>query len=313
MKRHLILAAMATAQLAAGGALAQPADLPIPAAVSNDFPAGISLAKTKNGTVYVDAKGHTLYGMDLRTLIPRTANGLKYCQGPCLDEWEPLLAPPGAKTDNSAAADPYSQFLRAQGQGQGAGGGQAGAQGQGGQGGAQALAQGQGQGQQGQGGGGGGNNTGRSTGEQQAVPDWSIVDGPKGPQWAYKRWHLVYVHKGDKPGQTDKDGYDDHVWNTLKYVPPAPKLVAPTMVASTLQGGSYVLTDKQGHVLFTGKCGENCRWVPLEAGAAGRGIGEWTVDRSGDTPQWLFRGKPVFVSQEDDPLQTPASATALRP
>src|SRR5438128_916562 len=147
MKRHFILVAMATAQLAAGAALAQPADLPIPAAVSNDFPAGISLAKTKNGTVYVDAKGHTLHGMDLRTLIPRTANGLKYCSGPCLDEWEPLLAPPGAKTDNSAAVDPYSQILRAQGQGgqgQGAGAGQAGAQGQGG---AQALGQGQGPGQ----------------------------------------------------------------------------------------------------------------------------------------------------------------------
>ena len=306
MKRHLILAAMATAQLTATGALAQPADLPIPAAVSNEFPAGITTAKTKNGTVYVDAKGHTLYGMDLRTLVPRTANGLKYCQGPCLNEWEPLLAPAGAKTDNSAAADPYSQFLRAQGQGgQGGGAGQGG-QGQGGQG-----QGGQGQGQQG--GGGGGNNTGRSTGEQQAVPDWSIVDGPNGPQWSYKRWHLVFVHKGDKPGQTDKDGYDDHVWNTLKYVPPAPKLVAPTTVASALQGGSYLLTDKQGRVLFTGKCSADCRWVPLQAGAAGRGIGEWTVDRSGDTPQWLYRGKPVFVSQEDDALQAPAAGTALRP
>jgi predicted lipoprotein with Yx(FWY)xxD motif len=293
MRRHLIFVAMATAQLAAAGALAQPADLPIPAAVSTDLPTGISIAKTKNGSVYVDAKGHVLYGMDLRTLIARTANGLKYCSGPCLEEWEPFAAPAGSKTDNSAAADPYNQILRAQGQG-----GQGGQQG--------------GQGQQATG-GGGGNNTGRSTGDAQNVPDWTVVDGPAGPQWAYKRWHLVFTHKGDKPGQTDKDGYDGYVWNTLKYVPPVPKLIAPTTVASALQSGSYVLTDKQGRVLFTGVCTKDCRWVPLQAGAAGRGLGEWTVDRSGDTPQWMYRGKPVYVSQEDDPLQTPAGASALRP
>jgi predicted lipoprotein with Yx(FWY)xxD motif len=307
MKRHLIWVAMVVAPFAAAGALAQPADLPIPAAASNELPAGIGIAKTKNGSVYVDAKGHTLYGMDMRTLIPRTANSLKYCSGPCLDEWEPLLAPADSKTDNSAAADPYSRILQAQGQGGGQGGAAAA------QGGAAAAQGGQGaQGQQAAG-GGGGNNTGRSTGEVQNVSDWSVVDGPKGPQWAYKRWHLVFVHKGDKPGQTDKDGYDDHVWNTLKYVPPVPKLVAPTTVASAFQSGSYVLTDKQGHLLFTGKCADNCRWVPLQAGAAGTGVGEWTVDRSGDTPQWLYRGKPVYVSQEDDPLQTPAAGTALRP
>jgi predicted lipoprotein with Yx(FWY)xxD motif len=300
MKRHLIFAAMATAGLAAAGALAQPADLPIPAAASNDLPPGISIAKTKNGSVYVDAQGHTLYGMDMRTLIPRTASALKYCSGPCLDEWEPLLAPAGSKTDNSAAADPYSRILQTQGQGGGQGQGAGGA-GQGGQ----------GQGQQAT--GGGGNNTGRATGEQQNVPDWVVVDGPKGPQWSYKRWHLVFVHKGDKPGQTDKDGYDDHVWNTLKFVAPVPKLLAPTTVASARQGDSYVLTNKQGRLLFTGKCADNCRWVPLQAGAAGTGVGEWTVDRSGDTPQWLYRGKPVYVSQEDDPLQAPASGSALRP
>lgn len=293
MKRHLIWMALATAPLAATGALAQPADLPIPAAASTELPAGISIAKTKSGSVYVDAKGHTLYGMDMRTLIPRTANSLKYCSGPCLDEWEPLLAPPDSKIDNSAAADPYNRILQAQGQG--AGGARQGGQGQ------QAT------------GGGGGNNTGRSTGEAQNVPDWTVVDGPKGPQWSYKRWHLVFTHKGDKPGQIDKDGYDDHVWNTLKFVAPVPKLMAPTTVASARQGDSYVLTDKQGRLLFTGKCADNCRWVPLQAGAAGTGVGEWTVDRSGDTPQWLYRGKPVYVSQEDDPLQAPAAGSALRP
>lgn len=319
MKRHYILVAMATAQLAVTGVLAQPADLPIPAAASDEFPAGISVSKAKSGPIYVDAKGRTLYGLDLRAIVSRTAQGPKYCSGPCLEEWEPLLAPPGSKPT----------IVPQQGFGGGGGGGQGqGGQGQGGQGGqaaapgqaGQSAAQGQAQGAaqapaqaQAQAQGGGQNRTGSTTGAQPEA-DWGIIEGPAGPQYVYKRWHMVFVRKGDKPGQTDKDGHDKYVWNTLKYVPPVPKLTAPTTVASAFQDGSYVLTNKQGRVLFTGNCTKDCRWVPLQAGAAGRGLGgEWTVDRSGDTPQWVYRGKPVYVSQEDDPLQAPAAGTVLRP
>ena len=316
MKRRHILVALASAQLvAAGTALAQPADLPIPAAASDERPAGVSVAKAKNGgNVYVDAEGRTLYGMDLRAIVSRTANGAKYCQGPCLEEWEPLMAPEGTKADASIGANPLQnlQGLGGGGGGQGAPqGAAAAAQARGAGGAPGAAAPGQGQGGQGQ--GGGNNIIGSSTGVQQVVNDWSVVEGPKGPQYVYKRWHLVFTRKGDKRAQTDRDGYDKYVWNTLKYLPPVPKLVAPTTVSTTLKDGTYVLTDKQGAVLFTGNCTKNCHWVPLQAGAAGRGLGEWTVSRSGDTPQWVYRGKPVFVSQEEDPLQTPASGTALQP
>jgi hypothetical protein len=46
---------------------------------------------------------------------------------------------------------------------------------------------------------------------------------------------------------------------------------------------------------------------------AGRGFGEWAVDLSGDRPQWTWRGKPVYVSQEDDPVNAPAGGAVLRP
>src|SRR5262245_58326193 len=169
MKRQYILVALATTQLAATGALAQPADLPVPAAASDQLPAGISVAKTKNGSVYVDAKGNTLYGMDLRALVPRTANGAKYCSGPCLQEWEPLAAPADAKVDASIGANPLQNL-------QGLGGGGGGAQGQrpAGQaaapGGQAAAVGGQGQAQGGGGNAGGNYNlVGSSSGQQQMV------------------------------------------------------------------------------------------------------------------------------------------------
>jgi len=298
MKRHHILAAVVTAQLAVTGVFAQPADLPIPAAVSDQFPAGITVSKTKSGPLYVDSKGRTLYGMDLRAIVSRTANGPKFCSEACLEEWEPLLAPPGSKPD----------IVAQQGFGGGGGGGG------GGQGQAQGAAQGQGGAQaQAQAQAGGQNRTGSTAGNQGPPPDWGIIEGPMGPQYVYKRSHMVFVRKGEKPGQATMDGHDKFVWNTLKYVPPAPRLVAPTTVASTLKDGAYVLTDKEGRALFTGTCTKDCRWVPLQAGAVSRGLGEWTVDRSRDAPQWVYRGKPVFVSQEDEPLQAPAAGTILRP
>jgi len=42
-------------------------------------------------------------------------------------------------------------------------------------------------------------------------------------------------------------------------------------------------------------------------------MGAWQVSTAVDAPQWIYRGKPVFVSQEDDPKQVPAGAVILRP
>jgi hypothetical protein len=66
-----------------GSAWAQPADLPIPAATTTEYPAGISVARTAAGSVYVASDGRTLYGMDMRTLLRSGADAAQYCQAVC--------------------------------------------------------------------------------------------------------------------------------------------------------------------------------------------------------------------------------------
>ncbi len=157
----------------------------------------------------------------------------------------------------------------------------------------------------------------RSASTTSALPlpaDWGIIAGPQGPQWVYKNWHMVFVRRGDRPGSTAFDGAEEQTWNTLKFIPPIPKVIAPGNVQPIAVKGDYILADADGHALFTGSCAQSCAgWQPLGAGMASAAIGEWTVNTRGDAPQWLWRGKPVFVSQEDDPKQIPASTQPLKP
>ena len=268
MKLHGALV-LSLLSLLAPPALAQPADLPIPPATAQGNPSGVKVRQTPDGTVYVDARGHVLYGMDMRTLMRWGADPAQHCSDACAAEWQPLLAPADAKVN----------FAFPQGFG----------------------------------------DRGRKLPEgfvnPQIAPDWSVIQGPQGPQWVYKGWHLVFTHRGDRPGDTSHDGHENMVWNTLKYVPPRPQPVAPGGVSTVLAGGNWALADAEGHVLFTGKCkADACHaWEPLRAGMADRGLGQWRVSTSGDRPQWRLRGKPVFVSRESDPLAAPAGTEILRP
>ena len=76
---------------------AQPADLPIPAATTSEYPPGVTVRQTASGPVYADARGHTLYGMDMRTLLRWSPDAAQYCKDACAENWEPLLAPADAK------------------------------------------------------------------------------------------------------------------------------------------------------------------------------------------------------------------------
>ena len=203
--------AVALALLAPVCALAQPADLPIPPATTDHYPPGVAVRQTAAGPVYADAAGHTLYGMDMRTLVRWSPDPAQFCQSECAANWEPMLAP--------AEAKPNVVFPRGFGNRPR------------------------------------GNMNAVPTGfiAPQTAPDWTIIAGPQGPQWVYKGWHMVFARKGEVPGQAGFDGADQRSWNTLKFVPPVPKLTTPANVA------------------------------------------------------------PVFVSQEENPLQAPASATVLRP
>ncbi|MFM5930352.1 MAG: hypothetical protein ACKOPQ_05545 [Novosphingobium sp.] len=279
------MAIVALAHAQAG--MAQPADLPIAPATTDTYPAGVKVVKNRAGPIYANEKGVTLYGMDMRTLIRWGADPALYCKDECAKQWEPLLAPPGSKP-NIAFPRGFGSPPPAPGQAAPPPPRPA-------------------------------NSTSNLNPDglfnTQRAPDWTIIQGASGPQWVYKSWHLVFVRKGDKPGSTAFEGAEDMTWNTLKFVPPVPKITAPQSVSAIFHDGRYVLADKDGRLLFAGSCKKACEaWSPLAAPAAGRGIGEWTVSRAGDTPQWLYRGKPVYrnlAAAEPDAL--PASAKVLLP
>ena len=256
-------------------ALAQPADLPIAPATTTEYPAGVKVLKAKTGAIYTDKSGHALYGMDMRTLIRWNPDPSKYCQAECAMDWEPLLAPKDAKA-NITWPKGFGERRAAPGTP------------------SPALP------------------AGFVT--PQTAPDWSIIDGAAGLQWVYKGWNMVFVRKGSKAGSTEFDGAEHMTWNTLKFVPPVPQLVAPGTVSPKFVDGAYALSDKDGRLLFSGTCAKDCAgWAPLTAAMASHGVGEWAVGNTGDRPQWLYRGKPVFYSAGDDPLFVPAGAVALRP
>jgi predicted lipoprotein with Yx(FWY)xxD motif len=150
--------------------------------------------------------------------------------------------------------------------------------------------------------------------DAQAVGSWKVVDGVGGPQWSYKG-DPVFTYVGDTaPGSAAGKERDD-LFRLLNYIPPMPKITAPAPVKAVFVDEAYILEDGQGHALFTGgkPCGTDCRtWSPFEAGMASRSLGDWTISREGDHPQWAYRGLLVYVvSQEEHPSVAPAKATVL--
>lgn len=262
MKAGIAIAAIAAALLSSTMAGAQPADLPIPPAKTDEYPPGVAVGKA-GMPVYVARDGRTLYGMDMRTLLREGPNPAQYCQGACAEAWEPLLAPADAKPNviYPVANRPNPGFI-----------------------------------------------------QNQNAPDWTIIKGPQGPQWVYKGWHMVFVRKGEAPGSAAHEGAEDRRWNTLKFVPPVPSVTAPVNIGPAFVDGGYALVDERGRLLFTGKCARDCAtWRPLAGGMASRGIGEWTVSTAGDSPQWLYRGKPVFVAAGASLGEMPPGGAVLRP
>jgi predicted lipoprotein with Yx(FWY)xxD motif len=281
MRAGLAIAAMAAAVLLSSATVrAQPADLPIAPATTSDFPPGVRIGSAGGIPVYTDKAGHTLYGMDMRTLLLFGADTSKYCQGACLDLWQPLLAPAGSKPN---IMFPTGNRRRQADKAKAAGAAPAPAA-------ADEMI------------------------PNQKAPDWTIIDGPQGPQWVYKGWHMVFTRKDESPGSAAHEGEEDMVWNTLKYVPPVPKLTAPADVSTAYVDGAYVLVDKEGRMLFSGSCASDCAaWHPFSGALASRGVGDWKVSLEADTPQWLYRGKPVYVAEGSDAAEMPAGAAVLRP
>jgi predicted lipoprotein with Yx(FWY)xxD motif len=256
--RAFLLAVAALSQLASP-VVAQPRFSPPRPANSNVLPPGISVKKTAIGDVYVDAKGRTLYGLDVVALFVEMRSPFTYCTGACEEMWEPVAAPAGTPQGPPNAP----RFI------------------------------------------------GRGT---QSGPDWVAVNGAKGPQLLFKQGNLVFVRKDDVPGSTKWDGDKNYLWNALRYVPPIPKVKAPSGFSAAYIDGAYALADKDERILYTqdrpAKCVTPC--IPLKTGLVVSGSGEWTVSRTGEVAQWAYRGKPVYVSAPKS-AGIPEGATILRP
>ena len=78
--------------------------------------------------------------------------------------------------------------------------------------------------------------------QNQKAPDWTVIQGAQGPQWVYKGWHMVFVRKGEAPGSAAHEGDGNLSWNTMKFVPPVPKVTTSRL--GKIQG--QVLCCKPG-------------------------------------------------------------------
>lgn len=243
----------------------QPADLPIAVADGSPLPPGVRVRNTGDGTVYTDAKGDVLYGMDMRTVLRWAPDPARFCDADCARDWTALRPPTGATVNIR-----YPGGLEKEG------------------------------------------STDRFIDPRKA-PDWTVIEGAQGPQWVYKGWHLVFTRHEGSRSSTAFDGADDRTWNTLKYVPPAPKVEAPGVVGTAFVDGAYAFTDKDGRALFTGKCDDGCHWRSLAAPMASAGLKDWKVSLSADVPEWTMKGRRVFVSEESDPHAIPQEGKILRP
>jgi predicted lipoprotein with Yx(FWY)xxD motif len=154
----------------------------------------------------------------------------------------------------------------------------------------------------------------KTTADAKPVGSWKVVEGAGGPQWSYKG-DPVFTYVGDSAPGSAAGAEREDLFRLITYIPPMPKVTAPAPVKAAFVDEAYILEDGQGHALFTsGKsCGTDCRnWIPFEAGMASRGIGDWTISREGDHPQWVYRGRLVYVvGQEEQPTAAPAEGTIL--
>jgi predicted lipoprotein with Yx(FWY)xxD motif len=138
--------------------------------------------------------------------------------------------------------------------------------------------------------------------DAQPIGAWKVVEGVKGPQWAYGN-NLVYTYTGDKkPGDLNGHEFED-MFMAINYIPPVPKVTAPGNVGPVfVQFREYVLADQDGRALYIysnpGDCKSSCgKLQPFGAGMASKKVGDWTVLRDGDRPQWAYRGKGVYVAR----------------
>ena len=155
------------------------------------------------------------------------------------------------------------------------------------------------------------------------VGDLSVVVREDGTsQWAFKGQPL-YLHIHDRrPGEVTGD-QSSGPWQTAMLSPDrkmgmgrtaaasAPTISIPVVggITGQMTREGAVLADSRGRTLYAAEgtgvaagCDGTCaqKWDPLAAPALAGPIGDWTVvQRNDKTPQWAFKGKPLYVCTED--------------
>lgn len=165
-----------------------------------------------------------------------------------------------------------------------------------------------------------------------AAGDWSLLsrkDGTK--QWVYQSQPLYTWSAEQVPGEVatnvgltetaNSKFAEDAVeagellppegWKVARFTP-GESITTPVGIEVSLIDSvqAVALTDEDGRTLyaFDGNVNEACAadecgrlWRPLFAPAIATGIGDFTVVTRGDgTPQWAYRGRPLFTHGDDE-------------
>ncbi|UVO52652.1 hypothetical protein [Sphingomonas sp. SUN039] len=138
----------------------------------------------------------------------------------------------------------------------------------------------------------------KAPGDAKPVGSWTVVQGAQGPQWAFDGSPVFAFNADAKPGDIGGDHWKD-LFLALGYIPPKPEIVAPPSVDARLTDVGYVLADSGGRALFASACASACgARTPFAAAAASLPVGDWTILRDRDRPQWAWRGSAVFVAAD---------------
>lgn len=155
--------------------------------------------------------------------------------------------------------------------------------------------------------------------DARPVGDWSVIRRPDGqPQWAYKG-KPVYRYDDDMtPGVASGDNARQ-LWHAVVEPLAAPQAVMPAGFRIVKAEDRWAFATHQGRVLYApplqSKCDDACRarWEAVPAPLLARKVGAWQPVPGADaSPQWSYRGRPLYVLKTGQPASTTDGVNALQ-
>jgi predicted lipoprotein with Yx(FWY)xxD motif len=157
-----------------------------------------------------------------------------------------------------------------------------------------------------------------------ATAGWSLIPRADGTrQWVHLGAPLYRYAHDESIGETKGDGLDNGAWRALQFRP-AGILALPDGVSAreVADAGGAALVDAQGMTLYRYAgdrrhpgvgcdAGADCarRWIPLEAPAITRAVGDFSLaPRDDGITQWAYRGELLFLFDGD---QKPGDANGI--